>query len=108
MGTVLLKIYGAATGRGCCRSGASAVELKAMFVEFRELIASPELSAQLSEMDQTARGTVDHTNLQMQDLVDHATLRLMQVVAAILLAGLMYRFASPRLSRKRSKKKAEQ
>ncbi len=86
----------------------SAVELKAMFVEFRELIASPDLTAQLGEMDQTARGTVDYTNLQMQDLVDHATLRLMQVLAAILLAGLMYRFASPRLSRNRSKKKAEQ
>lgn len=83
----------------------SAVELKEMFREFREMVASPELSAQFDDFDKTARGTVDHTNLQMQDLVDHATLRLMQVVGVILLAGLFYRFVSPRISRQAAGKK---
>ena len=72
-----------------------------MFREFREMIASPELAEQFSEIDRTARGTVDHTNLRAQDLVDHATLRAIQVVGVILLAGLIYRFASPRLSRRK-------
>ena len=85
----------------------SAVELQAMFREVREMIASPQLSTQIGEFDKTARGTVDHTNLQMQELVDHATLRLMQVVGAILLAGLVYRFVSPRISRPRSGGKVE-
>ncbi len=85
----------------------SAVELKELFREFREIVASPELSARFDSIDQTARGTIDHTNLQMQDLVDHATLRLMQVIAASLLAGLVYRFVSPRLARRAPGKQAQ-
>jgi hypothetical protein len=86
----------------------SAVELQSMFREVREMIASPELSSRFGDLDKTARGTVDYTNLQMQDLVDHATLRLLQVVGAILLAGLFYRFVSQRLSRPQPGKKGEQ
>jgi hypothetical protein len=79
----------------------SAVELKAMFIEFRDLVGSDDLMTGLTEMDQTARGTVDHTTVQMESLVDHATVRIIQIVLVVLCAGLLYRFAAPRLSRRK-------
>ena len=71
---------------------AAGEKLHAAIVELRATLDSGTLPGTLGEVDTTARGTVDYTTERLAELVDLITLRVAQLVGAIVVATLLYRF----------------
>lgn len=74
-------------------------EIRALLEDIKEFGGSPELDQTLGDVQGRTRDTVDHTSDQARSLVDHITVRAIQVVAVLLAAGLMFVMVRGRLSR---------
>jgi hypothetical protein len=70
---------------------ASATELHAGLTELRALLGSGELPTTLDDVDATAQRAVDHTAARLEAVIDHATVRAIQLVVAVLACVVVYR-----------------
>lgn len=82
----------------------SAVELKGLLSEFRSTLQSGEIEHAVDEVDDTARGTVDHATARMEDVVDHAMWRGLLLAVGIAVIAFGYRFAANRILPKCTRK----
>jgi hypothetical protein len=79
----------------------SALELGGVIADVESLASDDAPGAPLHTLDEMARSTVDHALAQSHSLIDLITLRAMQLIGALLLAGVVYRLATARLGRPR-------
>ncbi|HVP12893.1 MAG TPA: hypothetical protein VMV94_17095 [Phycisphaerae bacterium] len=79
---------------------ATATELRLFTAEARKLLDSPELAANIREVDSRMLGAVDHTSRQAQGLTDHIAWRCAQLIFLIFALGMVYRAAARRMAKK--------
>lgn len=76
----------------------TAGELRAVLSEFRGLVGSDDVPKTLENIDSAAKAAIDHTGARAVDLTDHAFWRAVQLIGVVLLAALVYRFATLRMA----------
>jgi hypothetical protein len=74
-----------------------AIELRGLVQDVHALTGSKDGQALLRNIELAAQTTAAATIGQGRDLVDHAALRLLQLVGAILVAAILYRLVASRL-----------
>jgi hypothetical protein len=75
----------------------AANEMRALTVEISELVESRAIAAHIEDANNRAIGIVDQTAVRANNLSDHITLRIIQLLFVAFVLALVYRFLATRI-----------